>query len=204
ASPLDPPPSRGRPCTIPDAQGRTVAQAPCRLTDGEFGQEFRPQVCGGESGCTEPPHTETTVDLGAAVPVDLVVLRGCDRTCRVETSPDNRRWRLAGVATEDLAALTPAGGRRERYVRVSGAVDTLNELSVWAGAPRVPDASLLVSPQRFPTTAPGEGNSPGALRRLDKDDDLSLWPFVATGLLGAVVGGLVMALTRRRSSRPAG
>jgi hypothetical protein len=199
ASPLDAPPSRGKPCSVPDAEGNPVTQSPCRLTDGAFEDDFRPVVCAGRSGCTEPPHESATVDLGATGPVDLIVVRGCFDSCRVETSSDAKSWRLAGVTSSELAAVSPTGAVRARYVRVSGRVDRLWEVSVWRDLPRVPDASLLVAPPRFPTGGSGRGSTtnaagPGA------GDDQGVWPLVATGLLGAVAGGLAVAFARRRSS----
>lgn len=193
ASPLDAPASRGVGCTIPDAEGNRVAQSPCRLTDGELSEAFHPRVCGGESGCAEPTHQEAAVDLGNIGPVDFVVVRGCTQTCRVEMSPDARRWRLVGVTTDDQAAFSPAGTRGERYVRVSGPIDSLTEVSVWRDRPPLPNASLLTVPRSFPTTRPGgSGQAFG--------DGQGVWPFVATGLLGAVAGGLVIALVRRRGA----
>ncbi len=201
ASPLDAPPSRGKSCSVLDAQGRPVTQAPCRLTDGDFGKEFRPVVCVNSNDCTEPVHRVAMIDMGAAGPVDLMVVRGCRHGgCRVEVSSDAKRWRMAGLTAEEQAAISTAGERSARYVRVSGSVDFLTEVSVWRGRPRVPNASLLVAPSRFPTGGSGRGASPAAAGPSKTHDDQGVWPLIATGLLGAVAGGLVVAFARRRGS----
>jgi hypothetical protein len=198
ASALDPPPSRGKLCSVADARGNAVPQAPCSLTDGRFDTEFRPTACATPRCASEPAHDAAIVDLGRAVRVDLIVLRGCGDRCSVETSTNAASWRLAGVAAADPAAVTLASPRSARYVRVTGtsSVDRLTEISVWAGRPAVPDASLLVAPGSFPVDGGSKGGSPRAVT--DGDDDLGAWPLVATGLLGAAAGGLLVALARRR------
>ena len=199
ASPLDAPPSRGSSCSVPDGQGKPVSQAPCRLTDGDFGKEFRPAVCANADDCTEPAHRTATIDMGAPGSVELIVVRGCSRGgCRVEVSSDASRWRMAGLTAEDQAAISTPGQRNVRYVRVSGTAELLTEVSVWRNRPRIPNASLLVAPSRFPTG--GTGASPASARSTDGDDDRGVWPLIATGLAGAAAGGFAMALLRRRGS----
>ncbi|MGH2785302.1 MAG: hypothetical protein ACRDJ1_08570, partial [Actinomycetota bacterium] len=121
-SPAGAPPSRGRACFVSDADGGLVPQSPCRLTDGEFSEDFSPTVCGGETGCVEPTHLSTIVDLGTRRPVSLVVVRGCANRCTIETSRDRRTWRTAGVAAAEDAALRVTPPVVARFVRVSAPV----------------------------------------------------------------------------------
>ena len=85
-SPAGAPPSRGLPRFVADADGKLVAQSPCRLTDGEFSEDFSPTVCGGATGCVEPTQLSTIVDLGTRRSVSLVVVRGRANRCTIETS----------------------------------------------------------------------------------------------------------------------
>jgi hypothetical protein len=197
-SPLDPPLSRGQSCGVMDSGGKRNPVLPCKLTDGTFKEMFHPSVCAGASGCTEPAHEWAYVDLGRSVPVSLVVVRGC-RTCRVERSTDAKGWALVGVAQGDQAAFPLSTRRSARYIRASGPPDLLTEISVWSGRLSVPDASLLVSPQRFPISGPGQtpiATSPKKTR------DFNFWALFAAMLLG-VVGGAAAMLVIRRRNRPA-
>lgn len=197
-SPLDPPFSRGKSCSVADAQGKSYPLSPCRLTDGDFGRTFAPAVCSGASGCTEPRHASAVIDLGSALRVDLIVLRGCEQSCRVETSSDARTWRSAGVAQETEAAFSLASPRRARYVRVvTPFVDSLTEVSVWSGRPRLPNASLLIAPAKFSTT-PGIARAPGASSPAKSRSWLVV---VAALLLGAVGGATAVLIARRRPRR---
>jgi len=196
-SPLDPPVSRGKPCSVTDDKGHRYPQTPCRLTDGTFSERFNPTVCGGESGCVEPRHGEAIVDLERRTAVSLIVIRGCEPSCRVETSLDGRSWRLVSFVTEGEAAALPlTTARAARYVRVGSSADALTEVSVWSGHPSLPVGSLLVAPQRFPV---GQGTGvagPPAVR--SKGSGVSVWALVATGLLGLVAGAVGFALIKRR------
>jgi hypothetical protein len=197
-SPLSPPVSRGKGCSVVDERGKSYPVAPCRLTDGDFGRGFSPAVCSGASGCTEPRYASAVIDLGAAVGADLIVLRGCQEVCRVDTSTDGRTWRSAGVAQDAEAAFSLASPRHARYVRVvTSFVDSLTEVSVWSGRPRVPNTSLLVAPGRFPT-ASGSSRAPFASSPA-RSRGFAWLVVVASILLGAVAGAAALVIARRRT-----
>jgi hypothetical protein len=206
-SPAGAPASRGRTCSLAEPSGRLVVQVPCRLTDGDFEEEFAPSVCLGQTGCVEPEHTASVIDLGAQRPLSMIVVRGCDHGCTIETSRDAEQWRTAGSATtrrEDNAfRLSPLV--RARYVRVSSprTVDTLREVSAWTGGPGVAAGPLFVSPGAVEPEAigsPTETASPRALTPIP-EKGLSAWRLVALGVLCAVGGALVATLVGRRKRR---
>lgn len=200
-SPADAPPSRGRACFVPDAKGRLVTQSPCRLTDGEFSEEFRPALCGGETGCMEPAHTSAVIDLGSRRSLSLVVVRGCADRCTIETSRDRRTWRTAGVAAEQDTALRVAPPVSARYLRVSvqASVTGLREVSAWSGSGAVGAGPLFVEPGTVPSPgSPGSTSSPKAAAPIDRGNDSSLLRLVALGTLCAVLGALVATLVARR------
>ena len=184
--------SRGATCSVESA-GRTYPVAPCRLTDGVFGTPFAPVICGGPAPCSEPPHESAVVDLRRSARVDLIVVRGCRNACRVEASLDGTTWRLIGVGQDDEVAFPLAQARSERYVRVSGPneVDGLTEVSVWGPARPAQPRSLLVAPKPSPGA-----RAAGRTSRARSN----VWIVIAVGMLGAVVGGLIVWLTRRRST----
>ena len=203
-SPAGAPTSRGRSCSVAEESGRLVVQASCRLTDGELGEEFMPSICGGQTACVEPAHTAAVIDLGAQRPLSMIVVRGCDYGCTVETSRDGERWRTGGTATmrrEDNAfRLSPLV--RARYIRVtSRSVDTLREVSAWTGGPRVAAGPLFVSPGAIEpggNASPGATGSPQAVVPIPKSSGISFWRLVALGALCAVLGALVATLLGRR------
>jgi hypothetical protein len=196
-SPLNPPPSRGKPCFVADEEGKRNVVSPCRVTDGDFSKPFTPSVCSGQEGCTEPRHESAVVDLGSAAPVDLIVVRGCLNSCRVETSTDLRLWRLVGSMDAERAAFPIASARRARYVRVSSPfVDNLTEISAWSGRPVVPSGSLLISPATF-RTKNGGGSSLNTTKRA-RTTGFAWLALAAAALIGAVGGAAAMAIARRR------
>jgi hypothetical protein len=200
-SPLEPPDSRGRGCSVVDERGERYPIEPCALTDGTFAKEFMPITCSGETGCVEPRHESAFIDLGRRVSASLVVVRGCGSTCRVEASVDGRTWRLIGLAQTDEAAFPLTRAVPARYVRVAGSpsVDGLTEISVWSGRPRVSDGSLLVAPQVFlpgPTSTPTDQAKGGATR--SGDGGFNVWALVATGLFAGVAGAAVGLFVRRK------
>jgi hypothetical protein len=102
------PASRGRPCAILRG-GATVPLTPCALTDGDLvhpalsgNPAALPSPVAGTPAAAAPVHVR--VDLGAAVPVSLVVVRGCPG-CPVEGSTDG----AVGVGTlRELSVWTTA------------------------------------------------------------------------------------------------
>jgi len=206
-SPAGAPPSRGRPCFVSDADGKLVAQSPCRLTDGEFSEDFSPTVCGGQTGCVEPTQLSTIVDLGTRRSVSLVVVRGCANRCTIETSRDRRTWRTTGVAAAEDAALRVTPPVAARFVRVSAPVSIagLREVSAWTGGVGVAAGPLFVEPGALePPGSPGSTSSPRAVVPIDRGNDSSTLRLVAVGILCAVGGALVaILLSRRRRREPA-
>ena len=204
-SPMDPPVSRDLGCSVVDDHGKRYPIAPCALTDGTFTKTFSPIICTGATGCVEPRHSAAFIDLGRRVSASLVVVRGCDTTCRVETSLDGRTWRLGGVAQSNQAAFPFTRSVPARYVRVSGspAVEGLTEISVWSGTPRVAEGSLLVSPQRFlpiPSVTP-TSNEQAKSKPSSTDGGFNIWVLVAAVLLAGVAGASLGLFVRRK--RPA-
>jgi hypothetical protein len=202
-SPMDPPVSRGLGCSVVDEHGKRYPIAPCDLTDGTFEKEFRPIICTGATGCVEPRHTAAFIDLGRRISATLVVVRGCQDACRVETSVDARTWRLIGVAQSEQAAFPLTRSVPARYARVSGSpsVDGLTEISVWHGTPRVAEGSLLVSPQRFlpaPTPTP-TNNDQAKSGSSSTDDGFNFWVLIAAVLLAGVAGAAVGLFVRRKN-----
>jgi len=146
--------------------------------------------------CSSDLLEDAIVDLGAPMPIDLVVARGCRDACRVETSADLRTWRFVGSTDAERAAFAIASHRRARYVRVSGPfVDALTEISAWSGQPVVPAASLLVSPEAFRTK---HGTSGSVSTRPTRARGFTWWAVIAAALIGAVGGAVAMLLVRKR------
>ena len=203
-SPIGAPFSRGKTCGLIDDKGKLYPISSCGLTDGSFKSEFNPSVCNGATGCIEPAHASAYIDLRQRVVPSLIVVRGCSSGCRVETSPDGRTWRLAGVAQESsLTAIRVSASRPTRYVRaVASPFPRIAEISVWVGDAVVPDANLLVTPQRFTSPPPGNATRPPVASKPTKDSRFNFWALIAAMLLGAVASLGVLFVIRRRSGRP--
>ena len=193
-SPVGPPTSRGKTCTVFDTKGKNFPLSPCGLSDGEFGQKINPpNVCAGKTSCTQPSFAGVVEDMGTVIPADLIVLRGCNTSCRIETSADGRAWRAAGVA-QDAEAAFPLATRRTRYVRVfTSFVGELTELSVWSVKPSVPEGSFLIAPPKFPTRSKG-----GSSTSTSGGRHFGWYVVVAALLLGGVAGAAAMLVARDR------
>lgn len=164
------PPSRGADCGSPSG--------PCPLTDGDL------------TTAASVPGTSTVVTLAAPVPAELLVVRGCDASCTVETSPDGAAFGAPVPVMPDLAVL-PLDGAPVAAVRVAwtSAGGSLREVSVWGARPA--DRAALVPDAEVPAfAAPGE----------DAEGDDPPWPLaVAAGALAAaVLAGAGYTLGRRR------
>lgn len=196
------PVSRGKGCSVPDAGGTGVWQAGCRLTDGDYAARFEPTT---EAGSSEEEHagytpTVATVDLGATVPVTLVVVRGCPDRCLVEASADDATWQTLGAGeVEDgfagagnLAVALPAAVAASKVrITAEGGVGGLRELSVWDDSEpsAVEPVSLLIPPEEArPEDRPSPGAGTGTSR---------MWLAVAALLALAVAAVVVL---RRRAT----
>lgn len=185
-----PPPSRGAACRTasangegkPDGQGRRPEWVrPCPLTDGDF-------------AALEPLTRAKVLDLGRALEVSLVVVRGCAATCRVEGSPDGRRWTPLTTVNDEYGTFAPDPRPASRYLRVGG-TGAMTELSVWEGDPR-PVAGGVALRRPKPDTVPvhewgdGGGGVPG-------------WVWLALGAVAIAVlaGAAGIALGRRTRNR---
>ncbi len=194
--------SRGKGCAVPGPDGAAVAQAGCRLTDGGYAATFEPttRVGSGEEDDVGYTPTEATIDLGATVPVTLVVVRGCPDRCLVEASADDASWQTLGAGEVDdgfggvgnLAVALP-GPVSASKVRITaeGGVEDLREVSVWDDTEpsAIESTSLLIPPEE---ALPEDRPSPGAGSR-----DLRTWLAVAALLVLAVAA--VLVLRRRRA-----
>ena len=127
-----PPASRGRPCVI----GAPVS--PCPVTDGDFTNRMPTPPPAPTTSSTAPAPQTATIDLGRSVDVSLVVVRGC--ACQVERSVDGQSWTVLGRSTGN-SAVVPARVGAARYVRLTGPVSDLREVSVWEGSPPPPPAA---------------------------------------------------------------
>jgi hypothetical protein len=140
------PPSRGASCVVRGVEGEPERRSDCSFTDGDFtGGPVPPPCPGKEERCNREVRW-ASVDLGTERQVGLVVLRGCSRTCRVESSIDAEIWtELKGDLADHGPTGRPVGGKyltlnasgnqTARYVRVvaaeAKALDDLSELSIW-------------------------------------------------------------------------
>ncbi|HUR22614.1 MAG TPA: hypothetical protein VMZ73_01960 [Acidimicrobiales bacterium] len=121
-----PPASRGRPCTVVPA---VTPVSPCSLTDGDFTNRLPKPPLSPTTTSTVAPTTESaTIDLGRAVDVALVVVRGC--ACQVERSTDGQAWTPLGRSA-GFTAVAPTRAGAARYVRITGPLSDLREVSVW-------------------------------------------------------------------------
>lgn len=151
-----PPLSRGRPCTRAAA---AASVTPCPLTDGNFANSLQPvtTTTTAGTGTTVPtPRDAVTVDLGRPVEVSLIVIRGC--SCDVERSADGQTWTAVGRASA-LTALVPSRTGPARYVRLTGLLTDLHEVSVWEGSATAP-AAVGTPP---PVAAPAAPAGPAAI-----------------------------------------
>ena len=144
-----PPLSRGRPCA---AGAPAVPLTPCVLTDGNFANELpRPATTTTTSAGGAVPET-ATIDLGRSAEVSLIVVRGC--ACQVERSTDGQTWTAVGRST-GYTAVSPSRTGPARFVRLTGPLSDLHEVSVWEGAaPPAVAAPLPVEAQTESRTVP--------------------------------------------------
>jgi hypothetical protein len=155
---------------VPLSRGKPCAPAPCGLTDGDL---VTPAA----------PPTAPTIDLGAEVPVWLVVARGCSG-CSVSVSRDGVAFRP--LSTTDQYGRARAGiPRKVRFVRVDGAPTQLAEVSAWD-----------TTPVRGTVVA-----GPPTLGDFDATSTSRMFPLaLALAALGLTAAGAVLAW--RRASRP--
>jgi hypothetical protein len=134
------PKSRGKGCTVEGKEG-PVAEAPCKLTNGDLFDTFTKQpLCasGADAGvCTS--NRGVTVDLGDQQSVSAIFVRGLSARdgARVESSVDGVIWIERGkvdpqVGFASIVLNTPAPMRHVRVRAPDGkALDGLHELSIW-------------------------------------------------------------------------
>ena len=196
------PPSRGRPCRVVDAAGGVGAPQPdCPATDGDLttmkalGSRCPAATTSTSVVATCPRPVAVVVDLGRPVPAGLVVVRGCEGGCAVETSADGVTYRPAGAVADGFGALA-LPGLPVTSVRVGlGAGGGLREVSVWGPRPAAaalrPAAAAAVGLRR----AFGGGGDGG--RRA-----VSRWLVALAAILaGGVLVGAGFVAGRRRPQR---
>ena len=151
-----PPLSRGKPCTRGPA-GTPVAR--CPLTDGDLVNTLpmpatTTTTAFDVTASTVPPVSDSaTIDLGQPRNVSLVAVRGC--SCEVAGSVDGQAWTVLGRST-GYTAVVPSRTGPARYIRMTGALGGLREVSVWEGAP--PAAGPATS---VPAPTPATPSNPG-------------------------------------------
>ncbi len=200
-SPAGPPPSRAKPCSVPDAKGRPVVQSPCGATDADFIRTATIRTCPkNDEDCVDPEHKQLTVDLGSPIAVTLVVVRGCAGNCTVDGTADGKTWSQIGVSassdtsSRDVVMAVPS--HRARYVRVTSdrGLGQIREVSVWDNRPFPKKQDVVVAPSKIP-----EGRLKNGAP--DKKGGLPiLW--IALGVVAlAIVGAGAYMLGRRRSAK---
>lgn len=129
------PASRGAPCEVLHHTGTRTPLRPCTLTDGSLGDPLDadlspadPTCPSPEAGATEPCDLRAgvAIQLGGEVPVELVVVRGCD-DCEVVVGD-------RAFATERTFEAFSVGTVAHEVV-LDGDVELLTEVSVWTGPP---------------------------------------------------------------------
>lgn len=181
-----PPLSRGRPCTLAAA---AASVTPCPLTDGNFVNRLPPATTTTAPGATTaPPTSDTvTVDLGRPAEVSLIVVRGC--SCDIERSTDGLAWTAVGRAS-GLTAFVPSRAGAVRYVRFTGSLTDLHEVSVWEGS-----ATQIPPPDGAPVAPP----APAAPVPVASEPSRTVPALAALGLLLlAAIGTAAAGLTARR------
>ena len=192
-----PPPSRGRACSFIDATRREQMIEPCALTDGDLDSApLPPMVCQEpetDAACT--PAIAAVVDLGRPMPVELVVVRGCEGGCAVEVSADGTAYRPVDPASEGFGSII-LDGQPVRSVRVGlgEGVSGLREVSVWG--PRTGEALRAVDDdRRSDLSSPYVGSEDGHGIPL-------IVALVAAFAIVTVLVGAGFLLGRRRSGGP--
>jgi hypothetical protein len=134
------------------------------------------------------------IDLGGAVPAELVVVRGCDGGCAVEVSADGATFTAAGSVSDEFGAVS-LGGAPVTAVRVgvgSGIGSHLREVSVWGPRPAKPALEPVDRSERHGLRQPYAAD--GA-----HDDDIPRWLVVlALALAAGTLVGAGFAAGRLR------
>jgi hypothetical protein len=187
------PPSRGSPCTVTFADGRTTDAQPCPATDGDLSASVSPSQprtmsADGRTTTTLAGVRSVTVNLTAPVDVESVFVRNCSE-CTVEVSADGSTWarprkvdtifqpRIDFIA---VARFTRVPGAR--FVRV-GQPETASftEVSVWPARPPGSPSPADEVAAPVPATARSTGVA-----------------LVAAVLLGVVTAGTAVVARRAR------
>jgi hypothetical protein len=159
-----PPLSRGRPCT---AGAPAVPVTPCPFTDGNFVNRLprpaTPITTTSAPGAVTPETA--TIDLGRPADVSLIVVRGC--ACQVERSTDGQTWTAVGRAS-GYTVIAPSRVGPARFLRLTGPLSDLHEVSVWEGAPAAAPAppgpgTAPPPPAPVPADTPTESRTVPAL-----------------------------------------
>lgn len=197
-----PPWSRGKGCSAYNAEGQAVALSPCALTDGDFSASFDPPLtppCPEGQDCPAFVPKSAFVDLGEPRPVELVVLRGCESACRLETSDDGATWRPFAVApgsfgeVSDSLAITPPRPTSARMIRITAddSIANLREVSVWdPSPPPAPGENLVVPLEQVPEGRAAQEEGGGQ----------NLVPLIAAAAAVLVLLLTILIVSRRRRS----
>jgi hypothetical protein len=197
-APAGPPPSRGRPCFVPDAKGRPVPQTPCEATDADFVRTASIRTCPrDDEKCIEPQSNVLTIDLGSPIAVTFVVVRGCAANCTVDGTIDGKTWSGIGVdASSEISSrdvVMTVAPHRARYVRVTSGegLAQLREVSIWDDRPFPKKQDVVVDPSEIP-----EGRLKNGAP--DKKGSLILWIALGVVAAAALATGAYMLGRRRR------
>jgi hypothetical protein len=185
------PPSRGARCEARAADGPARDLDGCPLTDGSFdGAGMPPSVCAEASaeagGSTVPPACSPVervrVELPEPVAAELLVVRGCTRSCRASTVAADGAATDVGPVAGPFATVALGGAPVTAIDIVTSDPSDLAEVSVWGAVEAGPALRPVDDPEAL---APDSG---------DDDEDRRLPAGLATV---ALVGALVLLYRAR-------
>lgn len=120
------PPSRGKGCFVEESRRRREL-VPCPATDGVLSRAD-PSLKTETRSPDPKGENKVVVDLGAPMPIGLVVARNCN--CPMESSEDGRTWTSLGTANQYMVYVIPPVS--VRFVRVEILPgQSATEISIW-------------------------------------------------------------------------
>lgn len=185
---FEPPPSRGTSCV---QQSRTTngqpakTLQPCPLTDGDF-------------ATINAVRDPMVIDLGRAVSVSLLAVRGCVSSCTVELSTDTTTWTPLTTVNDAFGVVAPNSRPAGRYLRLSATGGAyLTEVSVWEGDPVLPAAA----PAALQLAEPGSVARQEP-EQLSEGIPTWVWVIILVVVTALLTGAFTFILARRTRKPP--